>query len=221
MIMEPSFGESVTLEDKILYIYAVARMPTRKLNRINSMKIVFFSKYRAYIKKEWIFRLKFMRHKRGPVSPHIYDIRKELKEDNLGFYEPERIYDENVSKQEESLSLNLDEVGIILDEIESLAAEIPWPFDEIDEVIDEYGKAEWQKRQTDVYDLKVNGKFIRDYKIKEEIPMPASSDFKIFEIPEKFKATFDDLFDPNKRHKIKASYEEDFCLLASMNSFPD
>lgn len=211
--MEPSFGESVTLEDKILFLYLLAKMPKKRLSRIESMKMTFFVKAKAYEKKELIFRLKFLRDRRGPVAPHIYDIGKEFNRNQIAS-------NQNIqgpTKPYECLVLN-DEANVLLDEIELIADEIPWAFDEIDEVVNKYGNLSWNERQKAVYDIVVNGRRVRDYKKKETFEMPTPKTWKSFIIPTDYRNFLEEMFDQNKRMEFTKVSEKNYCLLMSQKA---
>ncbi len=213
MIMEPSFGESVTLEDKILFLYLLARMPEKRISKIESMKMTFFVKAKAYEKKELIFRLKFLRERRGPVAPHIYDIGKEFNINLIALNQ----YIQGPTMPYECLVLN-DEASVLLDEIEVIADNIPWPFDEIDEVVKKYGNLSWNERQKEIYNIVVNGRRVRDYKLKESFEMPSLKTWKNFSIPTHYRNFLEKMFDQKKRSEFSKISDQSYCLLMSQKA---
>ncbi|OLS15773.1 MAG: hypothetical protein RBG13Loki_0610 [Promethearchaeota archaeon CR_4] len=211
MIVEPNYNEPVAIEDKILFLYLLVKMPDQKLTTIESMKMVFFVKAEAYFQKKFLFRAQFFRGDKGPVAQHVYDLRREFASEQVGRVELKPGH----SCDTEYLAIDPG-AAPILGWIESYAFNNPWAFDLVDVVVKKYGRLTWRERQKAIYALKINGRTIREYAPKEIIAMPAREDWTIFIIPEKSHLLLKQLMISDKRQEIEKKRDRDFCYLVTL-----
>lgn len=202
--MEPSKRSECTQEDKLLMIYLLGKIPAHQLNAIDLMKWVFLIKTEAYKQQKGIFFSHFHMWDNGPISTPIYGCREELTISSICTLENFPRY----TKPTETITLKPDSYAL-LDWIDSLSYEIPWVFNFIDEIYDQYKDNFnlWHERQGLIYELEVNGKKVRDYIHGEDFNLPLDEDWQIFHLSQNEQEDFAKLLTDEGYQKFFEEYE--------------
>ena len=204
MIMEPDFHNSHKLEDEVLYLYLLSKMPNQRLETLQGHKLVFLTKYFAFQKKEMIFQCKFFMRDKGPVAQHLYDVRDTLNEQSLI-----SITEEPRFKIPAQISNLTKASQYILEECENLFLENEWAFAYLKDVASEYGPIPVKDlRFKVVYKLPYQNRLI------ENIPYGTPFDFaipktgKVFRLSKDWEETILLLKNPNFKSQMDQMFTE-------------
>jgi hypothetical protein len=204
--MTMPYRDPVTWEDAVLFLYLYGCLDEGiEINQIQEQKLFFLSQYNACQAEGILSRVRFMRHKFGPVAPHIYDMERHYEE--AGFVEKR---EEKYIEMDQVLRKLTPAGWEILDELEELLKDPALQL--VDKTVTENievggPKRGWNLRQ-DVYAIKIDGRAIRDFKKKEVIPTTPTRPAWIWEIPSDWLYTVKYLLTPGNLKELKLACTE-------------
>jgi len=183
----------VKLEDRLLYLYLFGKLHEidRPVNQVQEHKLYFLSQWEAINDKGILTCIRFMREKRGPVAPHLYDLERYYTKTKLL-----DVFDVQYYDMPQKL-LSISKEGFkIFNELKDFFKEESRYLKYMDTAISKFGKETgWDMRQY-VYKIEINGVRIEDYPIKSDIPTIPDTPSWQWSIPDGWKYTIQYLLTP-------------------------
>jgi hypothetical protein len=205
MIVEPTHEELPRMEDLVLYLFLLDKIPQQYLQKVRSQKLVFLVKYKAWRQNKMLFHMKFTKQDMGPVSQHLYDILKIGTDLNLINLQVAPYFNRT------AFNYSLSAKGsYFLDEISELIKENEVVFEIIKSVIAEYGNVTNGRELANkyVYPLKIGDVTVEQMQIGYKIDMPIPKSGYEFSLSKEWQETIKLLLDDKFQQELKIMVEE-------------
>lgn len=156
------FDTPVSLEDRVLYVYLFGKLSEEGevIDRLKEHKLLFLSQYLAMQDGGLLSKMRFIKEKKGPVAPHIYDMESDFSSNGFirSYYQGGYPF------------IEMNESGMkIFDELEDLFEENAFFLSNVDTAIEKGRGKKSLDLVEEIYTLVVNGKRIEDHDLKEPI----------------------------------------------------